>query len=214
MKAFIFDFDGTLANTLPLCFDCFRRVFKKFDNRDITNDEIIGMFGPTEVDILRKHLRTEQKEQAVHDFLSCYERDHELYIHPDEEIIRVIRSLKEAGYRLAIVTGKGRKAFDLTFEKVGLETFFDVTITGDEVRQPKPHPEGIERAMQVLGVEATETMYIGDSSADVEAGRRAGTEVAAVQWLPVSQTEQFDEQTVRVWHTLKDLEQFEASRRE
>ncbi|MFB4159188.1 HAD family hydrolase [Geomicrobium sp. JSM 1781026] len=214
MKAYIFDFDGTLANTLPLCFDCFRRVFKEFDKRDITNDEIIGMFGPTEVDILRKHLRTEQKEQAVHEFLSRYERDHELYIQPDEEIIRVIRSLKDAGYRLAIVTGKGRKAFDLTFEKVGLETFFDVTITGDEVRQPKPHPEGIERAMQVLGVEATETIYIGDSSADVEAGRRAGTEVAAVQWLPVSQTEKFDEQTVRVWHTLKDLEQFEASRRE
>lgn len=56
MKAIIFDFDGTLANTLPLCFEAFRQVFKTFDNRDLTNNEIKAMFGSSETGIIRNNL--------------------------------------------------------------------------------------------------------------------------------------------------------------
>ena len=47
IKAIIFDFDGTLANTLPVCFYAFLSVFKKFDNNEVTPDEIKAMFGPS-----------------------------------------------------------------------------------------------------------------------------------------------------------------------
>ena len=48
MDTIIFDFDGTLANTLPLIYDSFQKLFQKYDNRLITPEEIRSMFGPTE----------------------------------------------------------------------------------------------------------------------------------------------------------------------
>ncbi len=44
MKAVIFDFDGTLANTLPICYFAFQSVFKDFDNKDLSADENLYIF--------------------------------------------------------------------------------------------------------------------------------------------------------------------------
>ncbi|WP_081742054.1 MULTISPECIES: HAD hydrolase-like protein [Bacillaceae] len=56
IKAVLFDFDGTLADTLPVCFLAFESVFKKFDERDVTTEEIKSMFGPSETGIIRENL--------------------------------------------------------------------------------------------------------------------------------------------------------------
>lgn len=48
IKAVLFDFDGTLANTLPICYYAFQNVFKKYDNRELSTNEISAMFGPSE----------------------------------------------------------------------------------------------------------------------------------------------------------------------
>lgn len=48
MKAIVFDFDGTFANTLPICFYAFQNVFKEYDNTDLSSNEIKEMFGPSE----------------------------------------------------------------------------------------------------------------------------------------------------------------------
>ncbi len=44
MKAVLFDFDGTLANTLPLCFHAFHNVFMEYDGRNLSDEEIKSMF--------------------------------------------------------------------------------------------------------------------------------------------------------------------------
>ena len=61
-------------------------------------------------------------------------------------------------------------------------SLFDTLITGDQLVHPKPHPEGILKALGDLNVEASRTLVVGDSAADVEAGARAGTATALVKW--------------------------------
>lgn len=64
IRAVIFDFDGTLANTLPICFYAFQHVFKEFDNKDLSSEEIKAMFGPSETGIIRDNLSHINKEHA------------------------------------------------------------------------------------------------------------------------------------------------------
>jgi pyrophosphatase PpaX len=65
IKAIIFDFDGTLADTLPVCFSAFQAVFRKFDNRELTPEEIKAMFGPSETGIIRRNLINTDHENAI-----------------------------------------------------------------------------------------------------------------------------------------------------
>jgi phosphoglycolate phosphatase/pyrophosphatase PpaX len=75
-----------------------------------------------------------------------------------------------------------------------------VVITGDDVKIPKPDPEGILLAMAHLGASAANTVFVGDSNADVKAAKAANVLSVGVNWLSVSQTTGgFDPQPDRVY---------------
>lgn len=57
---------------------------------------------------------------------------------------------------------------------LGMGSMFDATITGDDVSEPKPDPEGIFKAMRALQAVPEETLFVGDSNADIQAGKSAG----------------------------------------
>lgn len=67
-------------------------------------------------------------------------------------------------------------------------------MTGDDVQQPKPHPEGIYQLLQTMGLAPNEIVWVGDSEADIAAGRRAGVLTFAAQWFGTVQTRQFETQ--------------------
>lgn len=53
IKTAIFDFDGTLADTIPLCREAFRRAIRKLDGRILTDEEIELQFGPDDLGVIR-----------------------------------------------------------------------------------------------------------------------------------------------------------------
>lgn len=191
MKAIIFDFDGTLANTLPICYYAFQHVFKEFDNRDLSSEEIKAMFGPSETGIIRENLKNMDKDQAIEMYYAKYSENHEKLVEHNHEINQLIRDLKDNGIKLGIVTGKARRSLDLSLKALQMESFFDVMITGDDVINPKPDPEGVLKALSFLGVENHEAMFVGDSDADIHAGVQANVLTIGVQWLPDYQSLEF-----------------------
>lgn len=208
IKAIIFDFDGTLANTLPICYDAFQNVFKEFDDRELSIEEILSMFGPSETGIIIKNLENSKKEEAIELYYRRYAEKHSHLVKPNLEINEMIKDLKTAGIKLGIVTGKGRRSLDISLDILQLNHFFDVIITGDDVIEPKPHPEGVEKALSLLGVKNNEAMFIGDSDADIEAGIRANVHTVGVQWLPEYQTSEF---TVKPTNSFNSIEEFIGS---
>lgn len=192
IRCVVFDFDGTLANTLPLIFKAMIHVFKTYDGKELTGENIVAMFGPTEEAIIRMHLaNTAELESAVTAFYRMYEQEHESIVSRSNEIEWMLRRLKSEGVKLGVYTGKGRKSLDISLKQLGMEALFDVTVSGDDVGNPKPHPEGVALALQSLGAAAEESIFIGDSDADMQAGRSAGVRTVGVQWLPAFQTHQF-----------------------
>lgn len=194
MKAIIFDFDGTLADTLPICFYAFQAVFKEFDNIEVTSDEIKAMFGPSETGIIREYLIDSNHDQAIELYYEKYSEKHRELVLDNEKMNDLLLQLKREGYKLGIVTGKARRSLLISLECLNMSDLFDVIITGDDVGTPKPHPEGVNKALEHLNIKNTEAVFLGDSEADILAGKQANVHTIGVQWLPNYQTLEFSVQ--------------------
>lgn len=183
-KTLVFDFDGTVADTLPICFYAFQQVFLTFDRREVTNEEIYAMFGPSEVGMIEQNL-TNQSEipYAILHFYQTYQDKHGEYVHPFTPLHTLLVDMKKMGYQLAIFTGKGRRSLDISIAQLGLDGLFDILISGDDVTKPKPDPQGLDIIMKQLNSQPQEMLMIGDSDADIEAGIRANVRTVRVDWF-------------------------------
>ncbi|WP_177184352.1 HAD family hydrolase [Psychrobacillus sp. OK032] len=208
MKAIIFDFDGTLANTLPICFYAFQHVFKVFDNKDLTSKEIKEMFGPSETGIIRNNLSNINKEDAIEYYYEKYSELHNDLVESNPEILDLLKSLKEKDIKIGIFTGKAKRSLDISLKALNMVGMFDVIITGDDVINPKPDPEGLLKALSIIEVKNSEAIYIGDSDADIVAGVKANVFTIGVQWLPEYQTSTFSEEPNLI---IKSVKEFKSS---
>jgi phosphoglycolate phosphatase len=96
------------------------------------------------------------------------------------EVPDALRALRFHRVRLAIVSTKFRYRIEQILTKAGLTNCVDMIVGGEDVRQHKPHPEGLQCAMARLGVHASRTLYVGDHPLDAEAARAAGAGFVAV----------------------------------
>ncbi len=92
----------------------------------------------------------------------------------------VLRRLKSAGIRLGMLTNSGRAAASLTLDRWDLSKYFEFVLTRDDTESMKPRPEGLSKAISLLGVRADQTYYIGDSRYDIMAAKLAGAKSVAV----------------------------------
>lgn len=193
IKAVLFDFDGTLADTLPLSFFAFKFIFKKYDNREVTTEELISMFGPTEDDIITINLlNKEYVAEAISEYYQIYKKDHASQVHMTDEMQKLLMYIRSNNIKMGVITGKSRAAFQISSDSLNLSHFFDIVITGDDVKKPKPNPEGIFTVLELLGVSKDEAVFIGDSNADIKAGKAAGLRTFGVQWLSTYQSTHFE----------------------
>lgn len=178
--AFIFDIDGTLTSTNQLIFDSFNFIANKYLSKTFTDEEIISMFGPTE-DVILKEWCGERFLEARKEYYTYYSEHHGiagLY----EGIKEILEHLKSKNYPIGIFTGKGRDASLITLKKLEVDHYFDLIVTGDDVKNHKPSPEGIQKFVNHFKLKPEKVLMIGDSVSDVKASREAGIKIASVLW--------------------------------
>ncbi len=93
---------------------------------------------------------------------------------------RSLRDLKASGIRVGLVTASTRAVVEPNLERLNLVGVFESTWYADDVEHSKPHPEALLRALDDLAVEAAETVYVGDTTVDLEMAVRAGASFVAV----------------------------------
>lgn len=177
LKGMIFDFDGTLADTLPAIFASFQHCLRVSLNREYTEQEIADLFGPTEEGII-KALLPSGWEKCYDAYLQEYRR-----IHPSqafENIEQALKLLKDSGIRLAIGTGKGRGSLMASLDIIGLEHYFELLEVGSDTGAVKP--EIIRRILERWDLPANQVAYIGDAPSDVTASRQAGVIALGAAW--------------------------------
>src|SRR5699024_11363565 len=105
------------------------------------------------------------------------------FVKADDHIIQLLEALKRKGYRLGIITSKGRRSLHISLEKLNMLNYFDDMIAYEDVSAPKPNPEGIVKLMEKYSASPNETLFYGDSDADIEAGLAAGVCTIGVSWF-------------------------------
>jgi 2-phosphoglycolate phosphatase len=189
--ALLLDLDGTIADTLPHLFAAFRNGVQPLVRRPPTDAEILATFGPAERECLRRMLihpevakagAVAQLDEAHARFHAYYEGGHEEGVRPFPGVHDLVQLVRDAGWRVGVFTGKGRRSALFTLERLGLLNRVDALITSDEVKRPKPDPEGVLLAAAALGTPAGSLIFVGDTPADVLAGRAAGTRTVAALW--------------------------------
>ncbi|WKB37305.1 HAD-IA family hydrolase [Terrilactibacillus sp. S3-3] len=138
-------------------------------------------------------------------YYAVYKKDHARFVPQNKAIKTLLTLLNEQGMKMGIITGKSRRAFDLSMESMAMPGVFSTVVTGDDVEIPKPDPTGIVSTMRKLGAVKEETIYIGDSNNDILAGKAAGIHTAGVHWLGTSQSARFDAQPDFIWTKVDDF---------
>jgi pyrophosphatase PpaX len=181
IEGVIFDIDGTLTSTNDLIFASFNHVAQKYLNKKLSNEEIISLFGPTE-DVILKNWMNNQYDEARRDYYKFYDEMHLEMAAAYPGIIETLKLVKSRGVPLSIYTGKGRESSEITLDKIGAINYFDLIVTGDDVSEHKPSPEGIEVFITKFGLNKENVLMIGDAPADIIAAHSAGVKIASVVW--------------------------------
>ncbi|MCK9424613.1 MAG: HAD family hydrolase [Ignavibacteriaceae bacterium] len=202
----IFDIDGTLTSTNELIFSTFNHITKKYLNKSMTNEEIIALFGPTEDKIIENWFG-ENAEKVKRDYYAFYSENHAMAdIYPGMK--ELLHSLKEKNVLLSIYTGKGREASLVTLRKLEILDLFDLVITGSDVKEHKPSPEGIQIFVDKYSLDKERVLMVGDAPADIKAAHAAGVKVASVVWDSYAHDKVLKMKSDFLFHTVEELKKF------
>jgi pyrophosphatase PpaX len=182
LGAVLFDLDGTLIDTRRLYLECYRRALAPEVGRELSDDELLAARPRSETFLLRSQLPEERLAACLAELYRHYEALHESHfqgIYPG--VPELLDGLRTAGHTLGIVTGKSRRAWEITAARAPLGEF-DVLVFDDDMTAPKPDPGGLLLALRRLEVAAADAVYVGDTGSDLEAAVTAGMVPVAVLW--------------------------------
>jgi pyrophosphatase PpaX len=206
IRAVLYDFDGTLADSTELIMRCYRHTMRTHLGSVPPDDVWLSGFGMTLESQMRRFGRDPDEVEAMLDTYREYQNSiHDDLLRPFPDAAQTVAELERRGYGLAIVTSKHRRAAMKGMELCGLVRHFDVIVTPEDVAEPKPHPEPVLLALRKLGVAPHEALFVGDSPHDIASGRAAGTRTAAALWGPFPRQALEDARPDAFLHAQRDV---------
>ena len=185
IRAVLYDFDGTLADSTELIMRCYRHTMATHLGECPPDEAWLAGFGtPLETQIARFARDAREHDAMLATYREHQNEHHDTLLRPFPGAVETVAELKRRGVALAIVTSKHRRATLWGMDICGIAELFDVIITPEDVENAKPHPEPVHLALSRLGVRPEEALFVGDSPHDMVSGRAAGTRTAAALWGP------------------------------
>ena len=185
IRTVLFDLDGTLIDSVRLILDSYHHTLATHGLPPRSDDEwLAGVGTPLTAQFAawRDDPETLQALIATYREYNLKHHDRMVTVYPG--VVAAVRALKEDGIATGLVTSKNRAGALRGLTLVQLEALMDVLVCADEVENPKPHPEPVEKAVRLLSADPRATVYVGDSVHDMLSGRAAGVRTAAVLWGP------------------------------
>lgn len=175
-KLLIFDWDGTLMDSVARIVDCLKVAgteagFEPRSDTELRNviglglHEALSKLYPDESEIMIKTMAGHYRQQ----YLESNKTPSKLFPGVEE----LLENLENHGYWLAVATGKGREGLDQVLDYTGLRGRFHTTRCASETLS-KPHPRMLEEILEQTGLEAGQALMIGDTEYDLEMASNAG----------------------------------------
>lgn len=181
IDTFLFDFDGTVADSIPGIMATLKKT-----------REVMGVV--YDLNYAKSLIGTPLVKMGVNlcgedraaEFVDTYRMS---YLDWGAEMIRyfdgmedLLKDLNKAGLTCAVVTSKRRDSLDKNLDFLKGHDLFDLLVTKESTDFFKPHPAPVEYALTGLNAEAKRAVMIGDTHYDIECGRGAGVRTIGVTW--------------------------------
>jgi pyrophosphatase PpaX len=204
LKGVIFDLDGTLVDSRNADLGALSQALEQMTGERIPLKELSRFFGVSS---------EEAASQLVGDRAGeLLDRWSHLYHATLADSIRVYPGIKEilremhaAGMRLGVVTLQTREEMRQTRKVILLDEWVDVWVALDDTLQPKPSPEPVILAIDMLELHPERTVIVGDSIKDMRAGRAAGIGTGAALWGSIEVEQLLAFQPDFIFHQPTDL---------
>ena len=180
----VFDLDGTLLNTLDDLFLSVNKILSDHGYKTRSKNEVRSYLGNGVRALLDLALPEEERfrtDELLPEFKAYYDLHKEDNTAPYAGVKEAVAEIKKAGVKCAIVSNK----FDAAVQELKNVTFsglVDFACGEREGVKPKPAPDGVFLAMQALGADPAETVYVGDSEVDLATANNSGLKCVAVSW--------------------------------
>jgi phosphoglycolate phosphatase len=180
----IFDWDGTLSDSTSKIVTCLQKAAETAGFPVLEDDVICNVIGlglPEVMERLYPRLGDDEKEQVrlhyVEHFLAADQTPSPFF----NGVEKGLRSLKDAGFKMAVATGKSRRGLDRVLDRLDMRSYFDASRCADETLS-KPHPLMLEELLLEMDVSAGKAMMIGDTEYDMEMAQKANVHRVAVSY--------------------------------
>jgi HAD superfamily hydrolase (TIGR01549 family) len=176
LRGVFFDLDGTLLDSFRSHLAIYKATLAEFGVA-LDAKRFRSHYSPNWNEFYRRvGLAPEHWEAASVEWLRRA-AGHEPRLFPG--VAAALRRLRR-DFRLGVVTGGSGPRVRADLERGGITGLFEVVVAADDVREPKPAPEGLQLALRTLDFAAPQALYVGDTESDYDFARAAGVAFVAV----------------------------------
>jgi pyrophosphatase PpaX len=177
----LFDFDGTLADSIRLITASYRHTITTVFGQEADEEEVRSWIGRPLQPVLEERYPG-RGEELTAVFRAWNLANHDALIQTVEGMAELLAELHRAGARTGVVSSKKFETIRLGLGAVGLADEIDVLAGQEQTELHKPHPEPLLYAASRLGAQPADCVYVGDAIFDLQAARAAGMGAVAVTW--------------------------------
>ncbi|MBS4174043.1 pyrophosphatase PpaX [Bacillus sp. FJAT-49736] len=181
ISTILFDLDGTLIDTNELIIASFLHTFNHYYPGKYTREDVLPFIGPSLKETMSS-IDPDRVDEMIERYRTHNLANHDLLVKEFDGVYETVQTLKEKGYKLAIVSTKMSATVKKGLKLTNLDSFFEIIVAIDDVENVKPHPEPIEKALKLLGSTPQESIMVGDNYHDIVGAKNAGTLSAGVSW--------------------------------
>lgn len=190
IRTVLFDLDGTLIDSIELILASYRYTMVEHGFPEVSDAEWLkGVGRPLRVQLAQWATSPEHLEQLIATYRVYNLGNHDRMVTAFPGIVDIVKRIHTSGLKTGVVTSKNREGTRRGLRLVGIEETMDVLVCADDVTRPKPDPEPVIKAVELLGADPSTTIYVGDSIHDLRSGREAGVLTGAVLWGPFARHE-------------------------
>ena len=170
-KYILLDWDGNMINTLPIWLEGYRKCAKYFHKKFSDKFIVKNLFGNLHAyKLYGVDTREEFDKKLLEEFVNPELKKASLF----PKVLTTVKKLRERGAKIAVVSSSKRNIVEYGLKRFGIDKLIEALVASDDVKNHKPHPESLLKAMNLIGANIEETVIVGDGEKDTLAGQAIG----------------------------------------